>query len=64
MKLKEARARANRSQWDVSLMTGINQSKISLFESGYILPSDEERMLLAKALEIDPDDLVFKIKTT
>ena len=63
MKLNEIRARKGFNQWDLRLLTGIHQSKISLFESGYILPTDEERLKLAMALGVDPGELDFVPKS-
>jgi len=63
MNLKEARFRHNLTQYDVSLITGIHQSRISLIESGYILPAEEENQNLAKALGVDPGELEFELKT-
>ncbi|OPY13842.1 MAG: helix-turn-helix protein [Syntrophus sp. PtaB.Bin138] len=63
MKLHEIRAKKGRTQWDLRLLTGIHQVKISLIESGYVLPTDEERMKLAQALGVAPGALTFKLKS-
>ena len=59
MTLKEIRARKMLTQMDLSLMTRINQTKISLFERGYLRPNKEELLQLSKALDVQPDSLVF-----
>jgi len=50
MALKEARFFKGLNQWDISLKTGIPQSKISLFENGYLKPKKYEKRQIAKAL--------------
>jgi len=50
MNLFEARARKRTTQWDLRKRTGIHQSKISLIERGYVIPSDEEKRQIASAL--------------
>lgn len=63
MKLHELRAKKGLNQWDLRLLTGIHQSKISLIESDYILPTNEERLKLAQALGVAPGALTFKLKS-
>ena len=50
MDLVTARAIKKKTQWDLRKATGINQSKISLIEHGYIRPTDKEKSALAEAL--------------
>ena len=50
MDLYEARAKRRKTQWDLRKLTGINQSKLSLIENGYIEPSEEEKAMIAKTL--------------
>lgn len=57
MDLREARFKKSYTQFDLCLKTGISQTKISHFERGYLVPSDEERARIAKALGVRPDDL-------
>ena len=57
MTLREARFFKGLSQWDISLKTGIPQSKISLFERGYLLPREDEREKLAEVLSCEESDL-------
>lgn len=50
MDLFTARAARRKTQWDVTVKTGIRQSKISLMERGYIEPNDQEKAAIADAL--------------
>ena len=56
-KMKVFRVMCGKSQLDVSFETGISQSRISLIENGYVVPSEEEKKDLAEALNRDPEDL-------
>lgn len=57
MELKEARFKRRLTQFDLRLKTGIHQSKISHFENGYLVPRDDERKRIAKALGVKASDL-------
>jgi len=57
MNLREARFKSGFTQWDVGLKTRIHQSKISLFERGYLVPRADEKKRIAKALGLRTDDL-------
>ena len=59
MELREGRFKKRLSQWDLKLKTGINQTKISLIERGYVSPTQEEKVKLAKALGVREDDLTW-----
>jgi len=59
MNLKEARFKKGLTQFDLRLKTGINQATISHFERGYLIPNDEKRRKLAKALNLTAKDLDF-----
>jgi hypothetical protein len=48
-----------KTQMELQVETGVNQSRISAFERGQLRPFTWERKALAKALNIDPDNLVF-----
>jgi transcriptional regulator with XRE-family HTH domain len=52
MNLYEARVKKRISQWDVAVATGLSQSKISLIERGYVIPSQSEKLLLCDALGV------------
>jgi len=61
MTLREARFFKGLNQWDISVKTGIPQSKLSLIERGYIDPKEEEKRKIAKVLgckvtEVFPDE--------
>ena len=61
MTLREVRFFKKFNQWDISVKTGIPQSKISLFENGYLEPKEDEKKKIAKVLgykvsEIFPDN--------
>lgn len=52
MELATVRAIKKKTQWDLKRATGIHQSKISLIEHGYVIPSDEEKATIAEALDV------------
>jgi len=53
MKLREMRFKIGARQWDLALLTGISQSKISLIENGFVTPSDQDRNRICAALNIE-----------
>jgi len=53
MDLREARFKSRMTQWGLALRTGVNQSKVSLIERGYVVPTDEERKRICEALNLD-----------
>lgn len=61
MHLAEARARVRKTQWDLKMITGISQTRISLFENNYLTPTDNEKVRLADALGINIDDIEWPI---
>jgi len=50
-----------KTQWDVRKSTGINQSKISLIEHGYIIPNNSERAAICKYLDFKIDEIDWPI---
>jgi transcriptional regulator with XRE-family HTH domain len=58
--LKQARSIRGYTQLDIMLLTGLHQTTLSLFERGYRQPSTEEKALLARALKLAPEDIVFQ----
>lgn len=59
MELSEGRFMKRLNQWDLKLKTGINQANISLIERGYVSPTQEEKIRLAKALGVREDELTW-----
>ena len=57
MDLYVARAQKRRTQWDLSISTGICQSKLSLMENGYIIPNEHEQAIIAQSLGFDIGDI-------
>ncbi len=57
MTLREARFFKGYNQWDISVRTGMHQSRISLIERGYVTPKEDEKKLIAKALGCRPEDI-------
>jgi len=59
-RLKEARFKKSKSQIQLFKETGIWTSKISYFENGYWIPTEEEKIRLANALDVKKDWLFPK----
>jgi DNA-binding XRE family transcriptional regulator len=57
MDLVTARAVKKKTQWDLRKATGIHQSKISLIEHGYVVPTDKEKELIADVLGCRVDEI-------
>ena len=57
MTLREARFHKGLNQWDISVKTGIPQSKLSLIERGYVKPKEHEKKKIAKALSCKVVDI-------
>ena len=60
MTLREARFFKGLNQWDISVKTGIPQSKLSLVERGYIDLREDEKRKIAKALSCKVTDIFAK----
>ncbi len=56
-KIKMARFLAQRTQDEIQLLTGIDQSRLSRLERGIFQPKPEELELLAEALNCEISDL-------
>lgn len=48
------------TQYGLRNRTGINTAKISLIENGYIQPSDEEKEVICKALNVSVEEVFPK----
>lgn len=57
MELRIARAISKTPQWKLRIKTGINQTKISLIENGYVEPNDHEKTAIARALGFEVRDI-------
>jgi len=64
MTLREARFFKGLNQWDISVKTGIPQSKLSLIERGYVDPKEEEKKKIAKALGCKVEDIFPRTEET
>lgn len=62
--LTKLRKSAGLTQMDIFVATGgmIQASKMSHFEQGYILPTEDEALLLADALQVSKKDIVNTFK--
>ena len=56
-KMKELRFFKGLSQWQIRMVTGISQAKLSLIERGYIVPQEEEKKKIAAALNVRPEEV-------
>ena len=64
MNLREARFFKNFNQYDISVKTGISQSKLSLIERGYVNPREDEKKKIAKVLGCKVMDIFSENKRT
>ena len=55
MRLKEARFVWGMTQYDLYLLTGIDHSRISYIEQGYISPREDEKQKIENALGLKID---------
>ena len=62
MTLREARFFKGFNQWDISVKTGIPQSRISLIERGYVSPKEDEKKVIAKVLNCKVIDIFPSVK--
>lgn len=53
IRMKEARFKAQKTQVQISRLTGIPQPQISLIERGFWNPTEEEKIKLANALGVE-----------
>ena len=57
MNLREIRFKKRLTQYDICKFSGVPQSKISLIERGYASPTRKEKLAIAKALEVNPEEI-------
>jgi len=62
MDLFDARMKKRITQWDLKKLIGVHQSKISLIERGYIIPTDKEKELIAKALGFRVSEIEWPVE--
>ncbi len=60
--LKQARESMGYTQLELMILTGIDRTRLSLLENGFYLPKLREIEKLAKALSVNPEDLLFDLK--
>ncbi len=54
--------RKRKTQWDLKKLIGVHQSKISLIERGYVIPSENEKKLIAKALGFRVEEIEWPME--
>jgi transcriptional regulator with XRE-family HTH domain len=59
MELREARFKRGITQYSLSKITGVHQSRISLIENGY-KASEKEKRALAKGLGVKVEDVSWQ----
>lgn len=59
-KLKKKRIELELTQYDVEKLTGISQSKLSLFEGDYREPNESEKKKIARVLRAEKQELFDK----
>ena len=57
--IKKRRIDLGMSQYDLSRITGIHQSRLSLVENGYRKLRDDEIKILSKKLQISEQDFYY-----
>ena len=57
--LKIARAISDVTQWDLAADTGIHPTTLSHIERGRLVPTEEQKKKIAKALNIPIEDIEF-----
>ncbi len=59
MNLREARFKSGKTQWTITLLTRINQTRISLLENNFVIPSLKEKLLISEVLGLSVDDIAW-----
>jgi transcriptional regulator with XRE-family HTH domain len=57
MSLREVRFRKKIGQWQLAKISGVHQTRISLFENGHTDPRPEEKDRFAGALNVEVKEL-------
>jgi transcriptional regulator with XRE-family HTH domain len=55
--LKQIRFNKRLTQFELAILTGVHQSRISLFENSWAEPRPDEREGLAKAMGVKPGEI-------
>lgn len=56
-KPREIRVTKRITQFQLRLLTGIHQSKISMIENGLVEPTEDEKKKIAKALGVGTEEI-------
>ncbi len=56
-RLREVRFMKRMTQWQLAILTGGHQTRISLLENGYQAPQEIEKEKIAKALGVRPEEI-------
>jgi transcriptional regulator with XRE-family HTH domain len=56
-RLKALRAERDLSQLDLSTKTGIKEYRYWRIENGYVVPTDRERLLIARVLRVSENEV-------
>jgi transcriptional regulator with XRE-family HTH domain len=56
-RLREIRFFKIMNQYELANSSHVHQSRISLIENGYVKPRPDERVRLAKALHVSPEEI-------
>ena len=55
-RLRELRFEKRITQWKLAILSGVQQSRISLFENGFVILREDEAKKIAKALSVKPSE--------
>ena len=57
MNLRESRFQRRWSQYELQKRSGVQQSRLSLIENGYVSPTEKEKAAIVRALGIQADEI-------
>ncbi len=63
-RLRVIRAERRVTQFQLRLQTGINATKISFIENGFVQPREDEVKKLSKALGVSPEEIFPRSEVT